>query len=27
MTIDKLKSLGHTLVPFEITQAEFIEME
>jgi hypothetical protein len=27
MTIDKLKELGHTLVPFEMTHAEFIEMD
>lgn len=27
MTIDKLRELGHTLVPFEVTQAEFLEME
>jgi len=27
MTIEKLKSLGHTLIPFEMTQAEFLEME
>jgi len=27
MTLDKLRELGHTLVPFEITQSEFLEME
>ena len=27
MTLDKLESLGHTLVPFEVTLNEFREME
>jgi hypothetical protein len=27
MTLDKLETLGHSLVPFEVTQAEFREME